>query len=164
MAHSIPIYLLITFVSYAIRILFSTSGYYLHWCHSIQLYCCQWLLVITRLFICRVTPFSTSFAVVQDDVSANSHDSAISAAHFECSTITLYVVNGSSAIVDWCAYRVLQNDCRECLSIRNSTLNFEPTFGKQAIAKVRLMFKGESWLEWHSRQPFFIPVWYMYII
>ena len=137
-AHSIPIYLLITFVSYAIRILLCTSGYYLHWCHSMQLYCCQWLLVITRLFTYRVAAFSTSFSAVQDDVSANSHDSAITAAHFECSTITLYVVNASTAIVDWCAYRVSKNDCRECLSICDSTLNFEPTFGRLAIAKVRL--------------------------
>ena len=55
---------------------------------------------ITHLFTYRVAAFSNSFSAVQDDVSANSHDSAISAAHFECRTITLYVVHAFSAIVD----------------------------------------------------------------
>ena len=154
-----PIYILITFVSYCVLVV-----YYLHWCHSIQLYCCQWLLVIICLLTYRVAAFSNSFSAVQDDVSANSHDNAISAAHFKYSTITLYVVSAFRAIVDWCAYRVSQNGCREHLSTRCPTLNFELTFGRQAIAKVKSKLKGELWVEWLLWQPFciklYIPVLY----
>ena len=121
------------FVSYCVLVV-----YYPHWCHSICNCTVVRAYLITRLFTYRVAAFSNSFSAVQDDVSANSHDSAISAAHFECRTITLYVVHAFSAIVDWCAYTISQNDCRGRLSICDSTLNFEPTFGRLAIAKVRL--------------------------